>query len=130
MRLSLSVAALLLSACQHQVQAEQQAAVLLETSAQVRQEIQQAIQQAIGGDPVKLADNVFLFESEIWIENAVLRDEKGRPLDGRIQNAANLFQLKLENGRCVLRHNKSNQNFELQSAHCVAEKQRYPETTQ
>ncbi|KOO59890.1 hypothetical protein WH43_01305 [Rheinheimera sp. KL1] len=117
---------LIVSACQ-QVQAVAEPAVLTETSPEVKLELQQQIQKAVGGPLVKLADNVYLFESQIWVESAVLRDDKGRPLDGRHMDLANLFILQIEQGQCQLKHNKSGQLFTLTKAKCMAEKQRFPE---
>ena len=121
-----AVVVLVASACQ-QVQAVAEPAVLTETSAEVRLELQQQIQKAIGGPLVKLADNAYLFESQIWVESAVLRDDKGRPLDGRHMDLANLFILQIDQGQCQLKHNKSGQVFALTKAKCMAEKQRFPE---
>ena len=117
---------LIVSACQ-QVQAVAEPAVLIETSPEVKLELQQQIQKAVGGPLVKLADNAYLFESQIWVESAVLRDDKGRPLDGRHMDLANLFILQIEQGQCQLKHNKSGQLFALTKAKCMAEKQRFPE---
>ena len=117
---------LLASACQ-QVQALAEPAVLTQTSPEVKLELQQQIQKAIGGPLVKLADNAYLFESQIWIESVVLKDDKGRPLDGRHMDLANLFILQIEQGQCQLKHNKSGQIFALTKAKCMAEKQRFPE---
>jgi len=117
---------LIISACQ-QAQAVAEPAVLTETSAEVKLELQQHIQQAIGGPLVKLADNAYLFESQIWVESVVLKDDKGRPLDGRHMDLANLFVLQIEQGQCQLKHNKSGQIFALVKAKCMAEKQRFPE---
>ncbi len=117
---------LLLGACQ-QVQAVAEPAVLTQTSAEIKLELQQQIQKAIGGPLVKLADNAYLFESQIWVESVVLKDEKGRPLDGRHMDLANLFILQIDQGQCQLKHNKSGQVFALTKAKCMAEKQRFPE---
>lgn len=117
---------LIVSACQ-QVQAVAEPAVLTESSPEVKLELQQQIQKAVGGPLVKLADNAYLFESQIWVESAVLRDDKGRPLDGRHMDLANLFILQIEQGQCQLKHNKSGQVFVLTKAKCMAEKQRFPE---
>lgn len=117
---------LAVSACQ-QVQAVAEPAVLLQTSPEVKLELQQQIQKAIGGPLVRLADNAYLFESQIWIESVVLKDDKGRPLDGRHLDLANLFVLQIEQGQCQLKHNKSGQVFVLTKAKCMAEKQRFPE---
>lgn len=116
----------LLGACQ-QVQAVAEPAVLTETSPALKLEIQQNIQKAIGGTLVKLADNAYLFESQVWIESAVLKDDKGRPLNGRHMDLANLFILQIDQGQCQLKHNKSGQIFVLKNAKCIAEKQRFPE---
>lgn len=117
---------LAVSACQ-QVQAVAEPAVLIQTSPEVKLELQQQIQKAIGGPLVRLADNAYLFESQIWIESVVLKDDKGRPLDGRHLDLANLFVLQIEQGQCQLKHNKSGQVFVLTQAKCMAEKQRFPE---
>ena len=124
--ITLSCLLLVISACQ-QVQAVAEPAVLTETSPEVKLELQQQIQKAIGGPLVRLADNAYLFESQIWIESVVLKDDKGRPLDGRHMDLANLFVLQIDQGQCQLRHNKSGQVFELTKAKCMAEKQRFPE---
>lgn len=117
---------LLLSACQ-QVQALAEPAVLTKTSAELKLELQQNIQKAIGGPLVKLADDAYLFSSEVWIESVVLKDDQGRPLNGRHMNLANLFVLQIEQGKCQLKHNKSGQIFVLTTTSCMAEKQRFPE---
>ena len=117
---------LIVSACQ-QVQAVAEPAVLTETSPAVKLELQQQMQKAIGGPLVKLADNAYLFESQIWVESTVLRDDKGRPLDGRHMDLANLFILQIDRGQCQLKHNKSGQVFALTKAKCMAEEQRFPE---
>ncbi|EGM79632.1 hypothetical protein Rhein_0092 [Rheinheimera sp. A13L] len=124
--ITLSCLLLGISACQ-QVQAVAEPAVLTETSPEVKLELQQQIQKAIGGPLVRLADNAYLFESQIWIESVVLKDDKGRPLDGRHMDLANLFVLQIDQGQCQLRHNKSGQVFVLTKAKCIAEKQRFPE---
>lgn len=124
--ITLSCLLLGISACQ-QVQAVAEPAVLTETSPEVKLELQQQIQKAIGGPLVRLADNAYLFESQIWIESVVLKDDKGRPLDGRHMDLANLFVLQIDQGQCQLRHNKSGQVFMLTKAKCIAEKQRFPE---
>ena len=124
--ITLSCLLLGISACQ-QVQAVAEPAVLTETSPEVKLELQQQIQKAIGGPLVRLADNAYLFESQIWIESVVLKDDKGRPLDGRHMNLANLFVLQIDQGQCQLKHNKSGQVFILTKAKCMAEKQRFPE---
>lgn len=117
---------LMVSACQ-QVQAVAEPAVLTQTSPEVKLELQLQIQKAIGGPLVKLADNAYLFESQIWVESTVLKDDKGRPLNGRHMDLANLFVLQIEQGQCQLKHNKSGQVFALTKAKCLAEKQRFPE---
>lgn len=117
---------LVATACQ-QVQAVAEPAVLTQTSAEVRQELRLQIQKAIGGPLVTLADNAYLFESELWIESVVLKDEKGRPLDGRHAGLANLFVLQIAAGQCQLKHNKSGQIYPLKTAQCLAEKQRFPD---
>ena len=117
---------LIVSACQ-QVQAVAEPAVLTQTSPEVKRELQLQIQKAIGGPLVKLADNAYLFESQIWVESTVLKDDKGRPLNGRHMDLANLFVLQIEQGQCQLKHNKSGQVFALTKAKCLAEKQRFPE---
>ncbi|MCA1930316.1 hypothetical protein [Rheinheimera sp.] len=123
---AISGSMLLISACQ-QVQAIAEPAVLTETSPQVKLELQLQIQKAIGGPLVQLADNAYLFESQLWVESVVLKDEKGRPLDGRHMDLANLFILQIEQGQCQLKHNKSGQVFALIKARCMAETQRFPE---
>jgi hypothetical protein len=128
-RLCISALVLAVSACQ-QVQALAEPAVFTQTSPELKLELQQHIQKAIGGPLVRIADNAFMFDSEIWVESVVLRDDKGRPLDGRHAHLANLFVLQISAGQCQLKHNKSGQIFPLAKAQCVAEKQRFPDRNQ
>lgn len=94
---------------------------LAKVTPEVKQELQQHIQQLIGGTTVKLADNVFMDSSKLYIEQAVLRDAQGRPLAGRHQQSTVTFSLWLEKGQCLLKHNASGNVLPLKQATCTTE---------
>lgn len=111
----------LLSACQHACYnstVESQPARLINPSAAVKLEIQQHIVQLIGGAPVTLADDVFTQSNILYIEQAVLRDNKGLPIMGRHQQPVIRITLWHENGHCVLHHAPTETSRLLSLAKC------------
>jgi len=108
----------LLAGCQ-QTAAEPVAARLINPSAATLQELQQDIQQLIGGEPVKLADNVFTESSKLYIEQQVLLDDRGLPLMGRHQQPVKIFSLLTDGSQCLLRHDASEQVVILQQVQCT-----------
>lgn len=106
------------SGCQSN-QADPVPAHLVSPTATVRQELQQAIQQAIGGTPVTLADNVLTQTNKLYIGQQVLRDAQGHPIMGRHHQPTHVFQLWLEGNQCVLRHPASGKAFTLTNAQCA-----------
>lgn len=108
----------LITGCQQTV-AEPVAAKLTNPSAATLQELQQHIQQLIGGEPVKLADNVFTESSKLYIEQQVLLDDRGLPLMGRHQQPVKIFSLLTDGSLCLLRHDASEQVVILQQVQCT-----------
>jgi hypothetical protein len=84
----------------------------------VKAELQQAIIELIGGQPVKLADTVFSNSHQLFIEQAILRDPQGRPIMGRHSQPAILLQLKQADQQCLLSHPASGRTVKLSSSNC------------
>lgn len=97
-------------------------AVFDEITPDIRTELQQAIVQMIGGTAPRLADNVFLNSSELYIERLDARDAQDRPVLGRSQERVYRFELYQIDNQCILVHPGSSQRMTLQLAQCKPEK--------
>lgn len=113
-------AMLLLPGCHNIGTPEASPAVLSTHSMATKQELQQAIQQMIGGEPVKLADSVFTDSDRLYIERAIFRDQRGLPIMGRHNDAAILFLLRKKQNQCILKHELSGQEVVLKTTECSA----------
>lgn len=100
------------------VQAEPQPAWLTNMSPAVKAELQQALVELIGGEPVKLADTAFGNTHQLFIEQAILRDPQGRPIMGRHQQPAILIELQHLANRCTLSHPASGRSVQLSISSC------------
>ncbi len=114
---SLLAGAILLGGCQ-MTQAEPQPARLTNLSPEVIVELQQAIVELIGGEPVTLADTVFSSSHQLFIEQAILRDPQGRPIMGRHQQPAILLELQQRDKQCLLSHPASGRTVLLSISRC------------
>ncbi|WP_019676332.1 hypothetical protein [Arsukibacterium perlucidum] len=99
-------------------QAEPQPARLTNMSPAVKAELQQAIIELIGGEPVKLADNAFVSSHQLLLEQAILRDPQGRPIMGRHQQPAILLELQQVDEQCLLSHPASGRSVQLSTGRC------------
>ncbi|MBV2129274.1 hypothetical protein [Arsukibacterium indicum] len=114
---SLLAGACLLTGCKI-TPAEPQPALLTNMSPAVKVELQQAIVELIGGQPVKLADNAFATRHQLFIEQAILRDEKGLPIMGRHSQPAILLELQQADNQCRLSHPASGNSVALVNSQC------------
>ena len=101
---------LFMTGCQ-QTQAQLQPARIVDVSPQSKAQLQKAIQGLLNRD-IKIADNAFSQVSEILVERATLKDDRGLPIMGReFGNALKLSLLTDGNG-CFL---QSSETGELQA---------------
>lgn len=115
---SLLAGVILLGGCS-MTQAEPQPAVLTNMSPAVKTELQQAIVELIGGEPIKLADNAFVNSHQLFVEQAILRDAQGRPIMGRHNQPAILLELVETNAQCLLSHPASGRTVQLSLSSCL-----------
>tara|TARA_R110002126_G_scaffold54341_5_gene147149 strand:+ start:643 stop:1068 length:426 start_codon:yes stop_codon:yes gene_type:complete len=99
-------------------QPEPQPAQLTNMSPAVKTELQRAIIELIGGEPVKLADSVFSGSNQLFIEQAILRDPQGRPIMGRHSQPAILLELQWADNQCLLSHPASKRSVLLSVSRC------------
>lgn len=114
---SLLAGACLLTGCT-MTQAKPQPARLTNMSPTIKAELQQAIVELIGGEPVKLADNAFANSHQLFIEQAILRDRQGRPIMGRHNQPAILLELQQADNQCLLSHPASGRTVLLSKSSC------------
>jgi hypothetical protein len=118
--LFLLITTLLAGGCQLTQAEEAVPAVIINPGPEVKAELQQMIQQAIGGLPVKLADDVLTEQNILYIEQNMGTDAQGNPIMGRHNNKPQVFRLQVEGGQCQLVHGGSAKVFILQQASCRA----------
>ncbi|ALS99234.1 hypothetical protein [Lacimicrobium alkaliphilum] len=114
------ITTLLASGCQLTQAEEAVPAVIINPGEEVKTELQQMIQQAIGGLPVKLADDALTKRNILYIEQNMGSDAQGNPIMGRHNNKPEVFRLQIKGGQCQLIHGASGKVFTLQQASCRA----------
>ncbi|WP_088331594.1 hypothetical protein [Lacimicrobium sp. SS2-24] len=113
-------ASLLAGGCQLTQANEPVAAVLTNPGAQTKAELQRVIQQAIGGTPVRLADDALTDTDTLYIEQNPGRDARGNPIMGRHNNKPEVFHLRLQGEQCQLIHGTTGEVYLLQEVSCRA----------
>ena len=93
-------------------------AVVERPSPRSRAEIAGAVSAALGGAPVRLADDVLTRESTLVIERERRLDPGGLPAQGRERGAPERFRLVKIGGECVLVHDATGQRFLLKETTC------------
>jgi hypothetical protein len=94
-------------------------AVVAEPGAQARAELAAAVSSALGGVPVRLADDALTRESTLVLERAKHRDASGLPVQGREMGTPERFHLVKSGPDCVLIHEGSGRRFSLHETTCA-----------
>lgn len=94
-------------------------AVVAERGAQARAEVAAAVSTALGGVPVRLADDALTRESTLVVERARQRDPSGLPAQGREMGMPERFHLVKSGPDCVLIHEGSGRRFSLRETTCA-----------
>nr|WP_010131667.1 hypothetical protein [Microbulbifer agarilyticus] len=103
-----------------------QPALLIEVTPEVIQELQQVLVDANNGAPVTIADDVFHENSLLALEQGLLADDSGRPLNGRDLGVPRIFRLIKNTQGCWLVREADSQRWYLSKASCVSEKSQTP----
>ena len=108
-----------LSGCGSMPPAQDLPAVIVQPTAQGREELQQTVTSALHGAPVTLAEDALTHASVLIIERTAARDANGAPLQGRELGRPEKFQLVKNASHCVLIHESSGQRYTLAKIHCA-----------
>jgi hypothetical protein len=95
-------------------------AVIVHPSAESRSELSRVIRNAFGGAPVTLADDALTTSNMLSLEHANLRDQAGRPLNGRELSHPETFRLFKRGSHCVLVRTRDGHAWTLRRARCAA----------
>ena len=106
-------------ACATPLPDPEQAAVIVQPSAQSRAALQNAVIKALHRDVVRLADDALTGESILVIEPARPRDAAGLPLQGRETRPPERFRLVKSGRSCVLIYERTNERQELPQTQCA-----------
>jgi hypothetical protein len=95
-------------------------ALLVDPSAQTRDELARAVAAQFGGTPIPLAGDALTRTPELVLERAALRDPAGTLANGREPGRPELFHLLLIDGKCVLVRERTGNHTTLSTARCRA----------
>lgn len=95
-------------------------AVITQATPASRAELERAVSQALGGAPVRLADDALTRDSLLVIGRAQARAANGLPLNGRELGRPQHFHLIERGARCILVHIESGRARVLRHTHCRA----------
>ena len=93
-------------------------AIVIHPTAASRAELQFAVSRALGGMPVRLADDALTRDSTLIIAHAQVRDFRGLPLNGRELGRPQHFRLLMRGSHCVLLHVESGESRVLTHTSC------------
>ena len=82
-----------------------------------RADIEQAVAAALGTE-VLIAEDALTTSSVLTIERRTPRTMEGRVATGRVLEPPEVFQLVLEDDRCVLVHRRTGDAYPLKNARC------------
>ena len=85
-----------------------------------REELARVVSTALHGARVTLADDALTKESVLFIERARIRDASGVPIDGRVMEKPEQFQLVKSGAECVLIHRRTGERHALTHTTCTA----------
>ncbi|MDE2449206.1 MAG: hypothetical protein KGO22_09560 [Gammaproteobacteria bacterium] len=107
-----------LPACSVRPAARSVPAIVIHPTAASRAELEFAVSSALGGMPVRLADDALTRDSSLIIARAQARDLRGLPLNGRELGRPQHFRLLQRGSRCVLLHVESGKSRVLTHTSC------------
>lgn len=85
-------------------QAADAPAVIVRPTAASRAALARAVSRALGGTPVRLADDAFTHDSFLIVGHGQPRDARGLPLNGRELGRPQHFRLLRRGSHCTLLH--------------------------
>lgn len=112
-------AAVVLAACVSTPSRSDEPAVITAPTPASRQELARVVSAALHGAPVTLADDALTKESRLIIERAGIRDANGVPIDGRVMQKPEQFQLVKSGSQCVLIHRRAGERHALTHTTCT-----------
>lgn len=95
-------------------------ALITRTSAASREDLERALSQALGGAPVRLADDALTRDSLLIIGRTPAHGFNGVPLNGRELGRPQHFRLIKRGSRCLLLHLESGRARPLPHTRCRA----------
>ncbi len=92
-------------------------AAIMDSTPAGRADIARAIAAALGTE-VLIADDALTTSSILTIERRARRTMEGRVGSGRVLDSPEVFQLLLDDDRCVLAHLRTGESYPLENARC------------
>ena len=83
-----------------------------------RAALELAVSRALGGVPVRLADDALTRDDQLIIGRAQARDARGLPLNGRELGRPQHFRLERRGSLCILLHLESGKSSVLENTTC------------
>ncbi|MEX2963059.1 hypothetical protein [Microbulbifer sp. TYP-18] len=99
-------------------------ALLVQSTAENRAELQRVLSSALNGAPVLVAEDAFTRESILVIQRSPPQEFRQGPLQGRDMGHPERFRLMMDDGGCWLKRLADGSRWKLEGIDCVPEPQR------
>lgn len=93
-------------------------AVIVRPTAASRADLARAVSRALGGTPVRLADDALTHDSSLIVGHAQPRDARGLPMNGRELGRPQHFRLLRRGSHCTLLHLETGRSRVLRHTVC------------
>jgi hypothetical protein len=107
-----------LPACRTWPAARAAPAIVTHPTAASHGDLERAVSKALGGAPVRIADDALTRDSSLVIGRAQARDARGLPLNGRELERPQHFRLLRRGSRCELLHVETGKSSVLAHTTC------------
>jgi hypothetical protein len=111
--------ALGLAACVATASSSDEPAVITAPTPASREELARVVSAALHGAQVTLADDALTKESLLIIERVRIRDASGLPIEGRMREKPEQFQLVKSGSQCVLVYRRTGERHVLTHTTCT-----------
>ena len=119
-RAAVMASAFVLAGCVSTPSRSEEPAVITAPTAASREELARVVSGALHGAPVRLAEDALTKESLLIIERTPMRGANGVPVEGRVMEKPEQFELVKSGCQCILIHRRAGERHVLTRTTCTA----------
>jgi len=95
-------------------------AVLAEMNDRTKLQITKIVSESMNGKSVKIDDSVFSQKNKMSVMTNMQASYNGNPINGRVADLPQHFQLMLRGKECYILHEESGKEYPLDNVNCKA----------